>query len=229
MLTSLVARGGRYYFNKKTGETSWDPPPPTPEGDDKDVKDKLDDAKEAVKEGWRRTKQIAAVRVFKTTVATNDGELGTLYEKVELVERQVKGISEQVQTYTASLVDMCWSAEQLAAKFGDYMTEPGAVGQEAAGKAAATWTELQKGAQRSLEVQLTSKVQQPLVAYLAEIEGIKSLYSDHQKKLLDYDCACMHAHARPRAGRAAPTSASLSQPSVCARGRSQITSARSTR
>ena len=169
------ADGKPYYFNKKTGETSWEPPPPTPEGD-KDFSDQMESAKDAAKDLMQRAKHFAAVKVFKASTDTaDDTELNTSFDKVLQVELQVKAIKTQTEAYLASLVEMCWSAEQLATKFGDYMCEPGAVGQDAAAQAAVTWKELQKGAQRSLEVQFTAKVLQPLAAYLGEIGGIKQL------------------------------------------------------
>ena len=152
-----------------------------------DVEETLEKAAVAVKDGWRRTKQIAAIKVFKTSTGTDDSAIEAQYDQVLQVERQILGVKQVTEAYLKSLVEMCWSAEQLATKFGDYMSEPGAVGAEPATQAASTWKEVQKGAQRSLEVQFTSKVLQPTASYLGEIEGIKKLHAEHQKKLLDFD------------------------------------------
>ena len=141
---------------------------------------------EAVKEGWRRAKQVAAVKVFKAT-STDDPELDATYDRVLQVEIQISSIKQTVEAYLSSLVEMCWSAEQLASKLGDYMNEPGAVGQAPAQQAAEVWRQLQPGATRSLEVQFTSKVLKPIAAYLGEIEGIKKLHEQRQKRLMDYD------------------------------------------
>ena len=240
------ADGKAYYFNKKTNEVSWEPPPPVhegEEGDAKDVAETLVDAKEALKEGWRRAKQVAAVKVFKAT-STDDPELDSMYDQTLQVELQISSIKQTVEAYLASLVEMCWSAlaappdlpasprrsrllsppltshllspltsshlsppltsshllsppltlpprsrsaEQLATKLGDYVSEPGAVGHGPAHQAAGVWKELQRGATRSLENQFSAKVLQPLVGYLGEIEGIKSLHDQRQKRLIDYD------------------------------------------
>jgi hypothetical protein len=173
MVTS--AEGKPYYFNKKTGETSWEPPPPTAGGEEEgaDLGEKLDAAKDFLKFGFRRAKMV-----FKG--ATNeDTDLDKLYERVLSCESQVKQIKKMMEDHMRALVDMCWSGEQLAIKFGDYLSEPGAVGSEAAAQSATIWKELQKGAQRSLEVQFTSKVLQPIAGYLGEIEGIKALVRRH--------------------------------------------------
>ena len=186
-----TSEGKTYYFNKKTGDTSWDPPPPSAEGDQSpaDMEEMAAKAAVAVKEGWRRTKQMAAVKVFKTSVGSDDAALEAQYDQVLAVERQILGVKQVMEAYLKSLVEMCWSAEQLASKLGDYMCEPGAVGAAPAAQAASVWKELQKGAQKSLEVQFTSKVLQPVAAYLGEIEGIKSLHAEHQKKVSPPHCS----------------------------------------
>ena len=43
--------------------------------------------------------------------------------KLLQVELQMSSIKQTVEAYLASLVEMCWSAEQLATKLGDYMSE----------------------------------------------------------------------------------------------------------
>jgi len=136
------ADGKPYYFNKKTGETSWTPPPPTSESETKDVTETLNDAKEVMKEGWRRAKQVAAVKVFKATT-TDDPELDKMYSQVLQVEMQMTAIKTATEAHLASLVEMCWSAEQLAARFSDYMSEPQTVGHAPAAQAAGVWKELQ--------------------------------------------------------------------------------------
>ena len=45
---------------------------------------------------------------------------------------------------------MCWSAERLATKLGDYLSEPASAGHQPAQQAATVWKELQRGATRSL-------------------------------------------------------------------------------
>jgi hypothetical protein len=97
------------------------------------------------------------------------------------------GLKQMCEAYAKSLVDMLRSSEQLAAKFGEYLVEPGAVGTEPARQSAAVWKEVNKSGQRSLEVQFTSKVLQPLAGYLGEIEGIKKLHAEHLKKKLDFE------------------------------------------
>ena len=82
------ADGKPYYFNKKTGETSWTPPPPVAEGEEaetKDISEKVADGVSAVKDGWRWAKQVAAVKVFKAT-ETADPELDSMYQRVLQVE-----------------------------------------------------------------------------------------------------------------------------------------------
>ena len=69
----------------------------------------------------------------------------------------------------------------------DYISEPNAVGGQAASQSASVWKELQRGAQRSLEVQFSAKVLKPVASYLGEIEGIKKLHDQRQKRLMDYD------------------------------------------
>ena len=59
----------------------------------------------------------------------------------------------------------------------------GGAGVEPASSAAAIWQDLQKGAQYSLESTFIPKVLQPIADYLAEIDGIKKLHSDHGKKV----------------------------------------------
>jgi len=184
------ADGKPYYFNKKTGETSWTPPPPpAADGEDeepKEIGEKLEVAANMMKEGWRRAKQVAAVKVFKATT-TDEPEVDRMYEQIMQIDSQMNGIKQAVEAYLKSLVEMCWSAEQLATKFGDYVCEPRAIGHAPATQAASAWRELQKGATRSLEVQCTSKVLQPIASYLGETQGIKRLYEERQKRLVDYD------------------------------------------
>ena len=49
------------------------------------------------------------------------------------------------------------------------------------------WRELQRGATRSLEQQMTAKCMQPVAEYLGEIEGIKKLYEERQRRMMDFD------------------------------------------
>ena len=72
------------------------------------------------------------------------------------------------------------------------------------------WRELQRGAQRSLEVQLTAKVLQPIAAYLGEIEGIKKLHDQRQKRLMAFDCKCWDSNS----GRPLPLLDQRSRPSA---------------
>ena len=110
------ADGKAYYFNKKTGETSWEPPPPDGEddADRKNAGEMVSDAKEKVVAGFRRARQHAAVKVFKAA-STDDPELDSQYDQVLQVELQISGIKKAIEAYLASLVEMCWSAEQLGA------------------------------------------------------------------------------------------------------------------
>ena len=62
---------------------------------------------------------MAAVKVFKTTVGTNDAAIASMYDKAVQIEREIIGVKQVTEAYLASLVEMCWSAEQLATKFGD--------------------------------------------------------------------------------------------------------------
>ena len=183
--------GKSYYFNKHTKEVSWSPPPPDGEegaaGDEKTAAERVSDARDFVKEGWRRGKNLVAVKVFKAAGSANEPEIDHMYDQVLQVELQMASIKQTVEAYLSSLVEMCWAAEQLATKFGDYVNEPGATGQAAAQQAANTWRELQRGATRSLEVQFSAKVLQPIASYLGEIEGIKELHHQRQKRLIDYD------------------------------------------
>ena len=52
--------GKSYYFNKHTKEVSWSPPPPDGEegaaGDEKTAAERVSDARDFVKDGWRRGK-----------------------------------------------------------------------------------------------------------------------------------------------------------------------------
>ena len=180
--------GTPYYFNKKTGETSWERPAGYEEDDSADTLG-LEKATLSVKDGWRRTKQVAAATVGlgRPTGSSDDAWLDGQYEQVLQVERQMLGLKQMCEAYAKSLVDMLRSSEQLAAKFGEYLVEPGAVGTEPARQSAAVWKEVNKSGQRSLEVQFTSKVLQPLAGYLGEIEGIKKLHAEHLKKKLDYE------------------------------------------
>jgi hypothetical protein len=189
------ADGKPYYFNKKTGATSWDPPPPVLEGEDpepKDINERVSEVKDKTKHmlmsGLRAAKQVAA-HGFKAKHSgdVDDGLLDAQYAQVLQLEMQMGGIKACLEAYLASLVEMCWSADQLATKFGDYLAEPGTVGQAAAAQAATMWKELQLGAQRSLEAQYTAKVLRPVADYLGEIEGLKKLHDERQKRLLDYD------------------------------------------
>jgi hypothetical protein len=107
------ADGRPYYFNKKTNEVSWEPPPPVAEGDEadapKDMAEKMSEVQDRVKEGFRRAKQTAAVKVFKAT-STADPEADAMYERVLQVELQISSIKQTVEAHLASLVEMCWSA-----------------------------------------------------------------------------------------------------------------------
>ena len=64
----------------------WTPPPPVAEGEEasepKDIAESIADAKVAVKEGWRRTKQVAAVKIFKAA-ATDDPEVDAMFNKTK--------------------------------------------------------------------------------------------------------------------------------------------------
>ena len=188
------ADGKAYYFNKKTGETSWEPPPPSAEGEEgaAEVKgSRKDMVADAVKEGWKRTKHLATVKVYKASTAGHDhAALEKLFHDVLGVERQMAEIKKSVEAYLRSLVDMCWSANQLATSFSDYLAAPqagSAVGQASSAEAATAWRELQRGATNSLEVQFTRKVLQPVADYLGEIEGIKQLHTAFNKATLDFD------------------------------------------
>ena len=180
--------GKPYYFNKKTGETLWERPAGYDEDDSADTLG-LEKATLSVKDGWRRTKQVAAATVGlgRPTGSSDDAWLDGQYEQVLQVERQMLGLKQMCEAYAKSLVDVMRSSEQLATKFGEYLVEPGAVGTEPARQSAAVWKEVNKIGQRSLEVQFTSKVLQPLAGYLGEIEGIKKLHAEHLKKKLDFD------------------------------------------
>ena len=176
------ADGKPYYWNKKTGEVMWDPPPPSAA----DESSSVSSAKETVKEKYRFVKQVAATVMFKGTT-TSDPELDAMYDKVQQVGKEMEAIKKAMEAYLHALVDMSWSAEQLALKFSDYMSEPSAVGAEPARQAASIWREVQGGAQRSLDSQYTAKVLQPVVSYLAEVKGIKMLHDQFKKKLIDFD------------------------------------------
>ena len=180
--------GKPYYFNKKTGETLWERPAGYEEDDSADTLG-LEKATLSVKDGWRRTKQVAAATVGlgRPTGSSDDAWLDGQYEQVLQVERQMLGLKQMCEAYAKSLVDVMRSSEQLATKFGEYLVEPGAVGTEPARQSAAVWKEVNKIGQRSLEVQFTSKVLQPLAGYLGEIEGIKKLHAEHLKKKLDFE------------------------------------------
>ena len=99
-------------------EVSWTPPPPVAEGDDadgaKDITDKFGEATDALKEGWRRAKQVAAVKVFKA-MTTDDPEVDAMYDRVLQVELQIASIKQTVEAYLASLVEMCWSVTEAHA------------------------------------------------------------------------------------------------------------------
>jgi len=182
------ADGKPYYWNKKSGEVSWEPPPPDGEGAAAEgMEEKISDVKEALKDGWRRTKQQAAVKVFKAATTAADPEFDAQYEKVLQVEKQITSIKESAEAYLKSLVEMCWSGEAMATKLCDYSNEPGSPLIEPAKHAATVWHELQKGATRALEQQFTAKVLKPIQGYLAEVEGLKQMHEARQKRLVDFD------------------------------------------
>ena len=62
-------------------------------------------------EGWRRTKQTAAVKVQgKGTTETHDPELEASYERVLQVLRQMEGVKNAMES--------CAAAAQFGAQFG---------------------------------------------------------------------------------------------------------------
>ena len=138
-------------------------------------------------EGWRRTKQTAAVKLFQATSTETDHELVGQMERVGQLQKQIEQLKEHTEGYLKSLVEMCYSGEKLTQTFADYVSEPGCELIEPAKHAASVWQELQKGATRALEQQFTQKVLKPIVGYLGEIEGIKKMHEARQKRLIDYD------------------------------------------
>ena len=157
--------GKQYYYNKNTGECSWTPPPPEQAAED--GKRDFADLKEVVKDGWRRTKQQAAVRVFKLEKST-DVELEAQHERLLQIDAQMRAIKASAEAHFAALVEVRWSGEQLSQKLSDYNSEPGSTSAEPARQGARVWHELQRGATRALEQQMTGKCLQPLEEYLGE-------------------------------------------------------------
>ncbi|KAL1496783.1 hypothetical protein AB1Y20_014371 [Prymnesium parvum] len=168
--------GKVYYYHKKSGECSWTPPPP----------DGGAPPKPNMAETWRRTKQQAAVRVFRAK-ASSDGEMEAMYERLVQLDALVHAIKASMEAHTAALVEMLWSGEELSQKLADYTNEPGSKCAESASQAARLWKDLRRGATRSLEQQLTAKVTQPVNEYLGEIEGIKQMRAEYVKRTMDYD------------------------------------------
>ena len=108
-----------------------------------------------IKDGWRRTKQTAAVKVQgKGTTETHDPELEASYERVLQVLRQMEGVKNAMEScaaqfgaqffgaqfwrnsltpaalrstrYLRSLVEMLDSVDGLTTKLSDYASEEGA-------------------------------------------------------------------------------------------------------
>ena len=99
------ADGKPYYYNKKSGEVSWNPPAEG-SGDRMDI----GDVKEALKDGWRRTKQQAAVKVFRAA-ATEDREYDSLYgHALQARKPQLSHTSEGTNLCILRGCDLLWLA-----------------------------------------------------------------------------------------------------------------------
>ena len=154
-----AADGKTYYYKKDTGEVSWEPPPPDAEGSEETMQDK-------VKEGWRRTKQQAAAKVFKTASVTQDPELDSKVQQMLQVEMQFVEVKKAMEAYMSALVEMLWAGEQVTQRLCDYTSEDSCPLLPASQHASRVWHDLQAGARRSLEQQFQQKALTPVHAYL---------------------------------------------------------------
>ena len=92
---------------------SWEPPPPDGGDEKADIGETISDVKNMVKDGWRRTKQQAAVKLNMASATQTDHELDGAFQQVQQLDKQIKQLKTHVEGYLKSLVEMCYSGEQL--------------------------------------------------------------------------------------------------------------------
>ena len=57
--------------------------------------------------------------MFKTAIGTDDSEIETQFEQVMLLETKMAAVKKAIETFSASMVEMTWSADRLASMFND--------------------------------------------------------------------------------------------------------------
>ena len=98
------ADGKPYYYNKKTGECSWTPPPPPAAGEAGERRG-MSDTVDKAKDGWRRTKQSMAAKVFSAVAssATTDEEVNAQHASLLQLEAQMLSIKSAMEAHTAAM------------------------------------------------------------------------------------------------------------------------------